>query len=165
MAIVSLLTVFVIGCGAPAVTSALPSDTPSRATLGTSPTPAVVDGAILWALDRGPELTPDQAKLRVYLFGVGDLRGQVRLLGADGAVVAEVGIMGSGIFSAESCMARVSSKTSGITAIGTVPWSDTAQAAFLADPAGYRAEVDLGTIRPGAGRVIARLADSGCRPL
>jgi hypothetical protein len=163
-----LVVALIIGCGARLAESeashALATDTPSRSTGDPSPTPRLVDGAILWALDRGPELTPDQARLRVYLFGVGDLRGGVRLLGPDGTTLAEVGVMGSGVFSADSCVSRLSNKENGITAIGAVPWTDTAQTAFLANPTAYRADVDLGYIRPGAGHALARLEDSGCRP-
>ena len=138
---------------------------PTASPTTASPTTRAAASAILWALDRGPDLTPDHDRLRVYLFGVGDLRGNVRLLDPAGATAADVGMMGSGIFGANSCVSRVSSKAEGITVIGAVTWSDLAQAAFLANPASYRAEVDLGSITPGAGRVIARLQDSGCRPM
>ena len=93
---------------------------------------------------------PPSASPRVAdLFGVGELRGNLTLLAPDGTTVADLGIMGSGIFSPDSCVSRVSTKANGITAVGAVPWSDATQAAFLANP---------------AGRVIVRLEDCGCRP-
>ncbi len=164
----AVLMASVIGCGTPAATAGpslpLQTGTPARSIAAASPTPRVVEGAVLWALDRGPELTPDQDRLRVYLFATEDLSGNVRLIAPGGSTAAEVGIMGSGIFSADSCVSRVSTKQNGVRTIGAVQWSDAAQVAFLANPTAYRADVDLGFIKPGAGHVIARLADSGCRP-
>jgi photosystem II stability/assembly factor-like uncharacterized protein len=124
-----------------------------------------VDAMIYWALDRGPEQSPEQDKLRVYLFGVGDTNGSAKLLALDGSVVGEAAVMGSGIFSTDSCVSRVASKQSGVLPIGVIRMTDAARAAFLANPNAYRAEVDLGMMRSGARGIIARLVDSGCRPL
>jgi len=130
---------------------------------GASSTPGIADRSLLWALDRGPEGTPDQSRLRVYVFGVGELRGPVKLIAPNGAVVGQAAVMGSGIFNADSCVSREASKAKGVDVIGAIEMTDAAQSSFLADPALYRAAVDLGQITPGAGTVTVRLADTGCR--
>lgn len=156
--------------GPPATASATPeSASPTVATTPTtaiapSPIPTAGSDSIYWALDRGPEGTPDQERLRVYVFGVLDLHGSVKLLAPDGSVAGTAGVMGSGIFSPDSCVSRFGGKVNGFIPIGVVQMADTAQAAFLALPTAYRAEVDRSARTPGASSVIVRLVDSGCRP-
>lgn len=89
----------------------------------------------------------------------------MKLVAPDGSVVGEAGVMGSGIFDGSSCLSRVGSKQTGVAVIGHLVMTAAAQAAFLADPGAYRADVDVGLIKPGAGHVILRLEDTGCRPL
>ncbi len=130
-----------------------------------SPTATAAGDFIYLALDRGPEGTPYQDRLRVYVFAALNTLGTVKLLAPDGAVVGtRAGIMGSGIFTADSCVPRVSSKANGLITIGALHMTDAAQAAFLASPAAYRAEVDRSVITPGARSIVVQLVDSGCRP-
>ncbi|HEV2251304.1 MAG TPA: hypothetical protein VGT60_12450 [Candidatus Limnocylindria bacterium] len=156
--------VFAAACAPRAVTPPPPSDIPARSTGAPSASPRAVDGVIYWAVDRGPVGSPVDQRL-VYAFGVGDLRGPVKLLAPDGSVVGEAAVMGSGIFDASSCLSRVGSKQRGVVVIGPVIMTAAAQTAFLADPAAYRADVDAGFMKPGAGHVVLRLEDTGCRPL
>ncbi|MDQ6859364.1 MAG: hypothetical protein M3Z65_10245 [Chloroflexota bacterium] len=157
-----------VACSAPTAnaspTITLPADRLSRSTPSPSVTARVGDGVIYWAIDRGPVGSPDDRRL-IYVFGVGDLRGPVALLGPDGSIVGEAQVMGSGIFDASSCLSRVGSKQTGVVVIGHVVMTAAAQTAFLADPSAYRADVDVGSLRPGAGRVLLRLEDTGCRPI
>jgi hypothetical protein len=146
------------------------SSTPSAASVPTatvaaapSPTP-IAAGFIYWALDRGPEGTPDQDRLRIYLFVVRDLVGPVKLLAQDGSVVGTADLLGSGIFSTDSCVARVPNVEKEARLIGIVQMTAEAQAAFLANPTTYRAQVDRTFATPAAGSVVYRLVDSGCRP-
>jgi hypothetical protein len=144
--------------------NAIPTATPTVA-ITPSPIPTADGDAVYWALDRGPEGTPDQARLRVYVFGVLDLQGPVTLFAPDGSVAGTAPVMGSGMFSAASCVSRVPGiPRNGLIAIGVVQMSEAAQAAFLARPTAYRAEVDRSQRTPGAGSVVVRLVDSGCRP-
>lgn len=164
--VISLLAALLIGCGAPGVASpSLPIPTrPLPSTTAPSQTPRAIDGFIYWAVDRGPVGSPDAQRL-VYVFGVGDVRGPVKLLAPDGSVVGEAGMMGSGIFDASSCLSRVGSKEAGVVVIGLLVMSAATQAAFLADPMAFRAQIDIVPPVALAAPVIVRLRDTGCRPL
>jgi hypothetical protein len=121
--------------------------------------------AIYWALDRGPEGTPDQARLRVYLFAPRGEAGVVTLRAPDGSVAGRAPVMGSGVFTDASCVARVPRERGVLSVVGPVQMDAAAQAAFLADPTAYRAEVDqqgLGVPRPK--QFDLPLVDTGCRP-
>jgi hypothetical protein len=169
MLIIAALCLLLAACSPnPAASPA--SSTPRAASVptaipavGPSPTPIAV-GFIYWALDRGPEGTPDQASLRIYLFVVRDLVGPVRLLAQDGSVVGTADVLGSGIFSTDSCVARVPKVEKEARLIGIVQMTADAQAAFLANPTTYRVQVDRTFATPAVGSAVYRLVDSGCRP-
>jgi hypothetical protein len=146
--------------------SASPTSAPASATatITLQPTATAVPGFIYWALDRGPEGTPDQDRLRLYLFVVRDFAGAVKLIAPDGSVAGTAGVLGSGIFSADSCVVRVPNKDSDVRLIGIVQMTAAAQAAFLSSPATYYAEIDRTSTNTNNGTVVVRLVDSGCRP-
>ncbi len=164
---IALFAALVSGCGGPAATgvsSPTPTDAPLRSTAEPSPTMRAIDAFIYWAIDRGPIGSPDGQRL-VYLFGVGDVRGPVKLIAPDGTIAGEAAMMGSGIFDASSCLSRFGGKQSGVAVIGLLVMTASAQAAFLSDPAAYRAQVEIVPPVALAAPVIVRLQDSGCRPI
>ena len=134
------------------------------------PTPTITPtaaeaSAIYWALDRGPLGTQNQENLRIYVFATAANVGVVtiRTPGGEAAGVAQV--LGSGMFSEDSCTARVPGQFRALRLIGIVVMADAARDAFLANPSGYTADVDQRELGlPNPRQFSSPLADSGCRP-
>jgi DNA-binding CsgD family transcriptional regulator len=116
---------------------------------------------IYWALDRGSKGTPDEERVRIYLFGIDNV-GVVTLRASDGTAAGWAPVMGSGRFDDASCVVRAPRNHPGLRVIGAVQMDSAAQAAFLAAPATYRAEVDQGG--PNAKQLQVPLIDTACRP-
>jgi hypothetical protein len=142
------------------VAAGSPSPTP---TLPASPISAAT---IFWALDRGPEETPGQDQQRLYLFAPAGDVGVVTVVAPNGTAAGRAPVMGSGIFSATSCVVRVPQNDPALRVIGAVVMDQETLAAFLRAPTTFTAEVDQGGLgMPNPRQFPARLVDIGCRPV
>jgi hypothetical protein len=132
-----------------------------------SPTAAPeAEAAVYWAIDHGPVGTPDEGGLWVYLFANRENVGVITLIAPDGAAAGKANVMGSGIFTDQSCVSSIPTNQPALRVVGRVIMTKTAQEQFIANPSGYTADVDqngLGLTNPR--RFELPLADSGCRPL
>lgn len=147
----------------PTVASATGSPSPTTPT-ATPPTPSPPGEAVYWAVDEGADNWPDREKLRVWLFVPRPLLGVVTLFAADGSAVGHADVMGSGYFSGPHCQSRVPDDNPTLVVVGPVQIDTASQAAFLAAPTTYRAEVDQRELGiPNPKHLQLPLVDSGCR--
>ena len=129
-----------------------------------TPTPTSAPDAVYWAVDEGADNWPDRERLRVWLFVPRSLLGEVTLLGPDGSPAGLAQVMGSGYFSGAHCVPRVPEDNPSLIVVGPLQLDPVSQAAFLAAPTTYRAEVDQRELNiPNPKHVQLPLVDSGCR--
>lgn len=147
----------------PTVAGVTSSPSPTTPT-PTPPTPSPPGEAVYWAVDEGADNWPDREKLRVWLFVPRGLLGVATLFAADGSAVGQADVMGSGYFSGPHCVSRVPEDNPTLVLVGPVQIQPASQAAFLAAPTTYRAEVDQRELGiPNPKHLQLPLVDSGCR--